>query len=83
MEIWIKLMSITIFSTMYLGVVTDPEAVKDNDFDEVVDPRESLDKLEEGNIKLQTGNSYWVFSCCHCNAINVYTVFSSLKVEGK
>ena len=37
MEIWIKLMSITIFSTMYLGVVTDPEAVKDNDFDEVVD----------------------------------------------
>ena len=51
-------MSITIFSTMYLGVVTDPEAVKDNDFDEVVDPRESLDKIEEGNIKLKTGNLY-------------------------
>ena len=43
-------MSITIFFAMYLGVVTDPEAVKDNDFDEVVDPRESLDKFEEGVI---------------------------------
>ena len=28
---------------MYLGVVTDPEAVKDNDFDEVVDDDSNLD----------------------------------------
>ena len=31
------------------------------DVDEVVDPKESLDKIEEGNIKLQRGNSYCVF----------------------
>ena len=38
--------------------ITEPEALNDNDVDEVVDPRESLDKIEEGNIKLKTGNLY-------------------------
>ena len=49
----------------YLGdslqSVTEPEVLNDNDVDEVADTKESLDKIEEGNIKLQTGNSYCVF----------------------
>ena len=31
------------------------------DVDEVVDPKESLHKIEEGTIKLQTGNLYYIF----------------------
>ena len=33
---------------------TEPEALKNNIIDEVVDPKESLDKIEEGNIKLHS-----------------------------
>ena len=47
----------------YLGnslqSVTELEAL--NDVDEVMDTKESLEKIEEGNIKLPTGNSYCVF----------------------
>ena len=56
--IYIVKTDITLFLYFSLQDVTEPDALKNNIIDEVVDPKESLDKIEEGNIKLHTGNLY-------------------------
>ena len=56
--IYIVKTDITLFLYFSLQDVTEPDALKNNIIDEVVDPKESLDKIEEGNIKLQTGIKY-------------------------
>ena len=53
--------------------VVDPEALKDNVVNEVGNPKESLDQIEEGNIKLQTGNEIYIEFFLIAMICNVYT----------
>ena len=48
----------TNISITYFSIGNTLQDVYVVDVDEVVDPKESLDKIEEGNIKLQTGIKY-------------------------
>ena len=53
--------------------VVDPEALKDNVVNDVENPKESLDQIEEGNIKLQTGNEIYIEFFLIAMICNVYT----------
>ena len=48
---------------------TQPEALKDNVVNEVEDPKESLDKIVEGNIIYEQDNAIVIFldACTFCN----------------
>ena len=49
------------------------QALKDNVVNEVGNPKESLDQIEEGNIKLQTGNEIYIEFFLIAMICNVYT----------